>query len=339
MSLSVEVLNTIRNTADTEYATRIPEATRNNITAIGRAFQTYSVQFNQFIDSLIHKIGMTIVQTKTYENKLKPFKSGAIYSQQDIEEIWVDQFMTAKTYDAEGGMGTNGEHPFKRVDYSDVQVMYHRMNRQDRYKITISKIDLLRAFRSENVLNEFLAAQFNRMYTSANYDEYVHMKQIFAVAVGNNDFFKVDVPTIDGTTQSCMTFVRSVKKIVKDLSYVSDQFNPAKVKTFSNPNELVLFVHKDVAAHMDVDMYAQIFGPEYAKLGVKVVEVDNFGSATDVYALLVDKDWFKVYDTLRTMEELNNGEGLYKNYWLHIWQILSYSKFKNAVCFGPKKTA
>lgn len=336
MSLSVDVLNTIRNNADTLYQSRIPVATKDNIAAIGRSFQEYNLEYNQFVDSLMHKIGLTLFSTKSFENKLKLFKSGSLLSQQDIEEIWVDQFRTAEgSYDKDGGMGTGGIHPFKRRDYNEVKVFYHRMNRQDKYVITLAKVDVIRAFRSENTLNAFLTAQFNSIYTGAEYDEYIHMKELFAEGIKNNDFYTYEVPAIDGTSATALKVVRTIKKATKDLSYVSDLYNPAKVKTYSNPDELVLFINKDVSAHLDVDAYSLIFGPEYAKTNVQIVEVDNFGSDdTGTYALLVDKNWFKVYDTLHEMEQLKNPEGLYTNYWLHVWQILSYSKFMNAVRFG-----
>lgn len=341
MSLSVEVLNTIRNNADADYQARVPEATRDNIAAIGRVFSAYNMQYNTFINSLIHKIGLTLLQTKSYENKLKRFKSGTILSEQDIEEIFVEQFRAAEgAYDPQGGIGEGGIHPFKRRTYQDVQVMYHRMNRQDKYVITIAKVDVIRAFRSESTLNAFLTAQFNSIYTGAEYDEYVHMKELFAEGIAANDFYLAEVPEIDGTTANTMAFVRTVKKVVKDLEYPSTLYNPAGVKTMSNPSELVMFVNKDVSVHMDVDLYAQIFGPQYAKLPITVVEVDNFGADdSGTYALICDKDWFKVYDTLNEFEELKNPEGLYTNYWLHIWQILSYSKFKNAVRIAKKATA
>lgn len=341
MSISVEVLNTIRNNADTLYQSRVPVATRDNIAEIGRTFSTYNEQYNTFITTLIHKIGLTLLQTKSFENKLKRFKSGALLTEQDIEEIWVDQFRTAEgAYDKEGGVGANGTHPFKRRAYNDVKVMYHRMNRQDKYVITISKVDVIRAFRSATTLDAFLTAQFNSIYTGAEYDEFIHMKKLFAEGIANGDFFSFDVEELDGSTAKTLSFVRTVKKAVKDLEYPSTEFNPAHVKTMSNPGELVMFVNKDVAVHMDVDLYSQIFGPEYAKMPVTVIEVDNFGEDdTGTYALICDKDWFKVYDTLNEFTQLPNPEGLYTNYWLHVWQILSYSRFKNAIRIGKKITA
>lgn len=336
---SVEVLNSIRANADTLYQTRVPVATRDNITAIGRTFSTYNEVYNTFINTLIHKIGLTILQTKSFENKLKRFKSGTILSEQDIEEIFVDQFRTAEgSYDKNGGVETGGIHPFKRRTYQDVKVYYHRMNRQDKYVITLSKIDVIRAFRSQATLDAFITAQLNSLYTGAEYDEFIHMKKLFAEAIadtnteGQKTMTTYEVPEIDGTVDKAKTFIRTVKKAVKDMEYPSTLYNPAGVKTMSKPSELVMFVNKDVAVHMDVDFYAQIFGPEYAKLPVTVVELDNFGNDdTGTYALICDKDWFKVYDTLNEFEELKNPEGLYTNYWLHIWQILSYSKFKNII--------
>ena len=340
MSLSVEILNTIRANADQEYQNRIPLATKDNISAIGRAFSEYSVGYNTFITDLIHKIGLTLLQTKSFKNKLARFKSGSILTEQDIEEIWVDQFRTAEgAYDRDGGMGTGGIHPFKRRSYQDVKVHYHRMNRQDKYVITIGYVDVIRAFRSEATLNAFLTAQFNSIYTGAEYDEYVHMKKLFAEAIkakredgATEELFTYYVPEINGTTDSARSFIRTAKKAIKDMEYPSTLYNPAGVKTMSNANELVMFVNKDVAVHMDVDFYSQIFGPKYATMNIEVVELDNFGDdESGTYAIICDKDWFRVYDTLNTLEDINNPEGLYKSYWLHIWQILSYSKFKNAI--------
>ena len=340
MSFSVEVLNTIRANADTLYQTRIPAATRDNIAAIGRAFQTYDLQYNTFMTELIHKIGLTIIQTKSFTNKLAPFKSGAVLTEQDVEEIFVNQFRAAEgKYDPNGGMGEGGQHPFKRRTYQDVSVMYHRMNRQDKYVITLSKIDVLRAFRSAATLDAFITAQFNSLYTGAEYDEFIHMKELFAEAIKAGDFYDYVVPKIDGTVDSARAFIRTAKKAVKDMSYPSELYNAAGEKQISDPSSVVMFVNKDVAAHMDVDLYAQIFGPEYAKLGITVVEVDNFGSdTTGTYALITSKDWFKVYDTLNEFRQLENPDGLYTNYWLHIWQILSYSKFENAIRLAPAAT-
>lgn len=342
MSYSIEVLNSIRNNASTEYASRVPAATQTNITQIGRSFEEYDVIYNEFITSLMHKIGLTIIQTALFTNKLAPFKSGKVLTGQDVEDIFVDAFRAAEgAYDKDGGMGTNGVNPFKRREYQDVKVYYHRMNRRDKYVITIYKDDVIRAFKSTTALETFITAQFNSLYTGANWDEYEHMKKLFAEGIAAGDFKTYTVPEIKGDdaamTSACKSLIRAVKKATKDVSYPSTLYNAAKVKNSTDKGKLTLFINKDVAAHVDVDLYSQIFGPDYAKMGVNVVEVDNFGDdATGTYALLVDREWFKVFDVKNEMTQLFNPDGLYHNFWLHIWQILSYAKYATAVRFGTK---
>lgn len=343
--LSIEVLNTIRENADTEYQSRIPQATIDNIAEIGRNFSTYDVEYNYFINTLMHKIGHTMIETALFENKLKSFKSGSLLTMQDIEDIFVESFRQAEgAYDREGGVGEGGIHPFKRRSYQDTKVMYYRMNRQDKYVITLYKDDVIKCFTSPAKLDEFISAQFNSMLTGAEWDEYTHMKELLAEGISAGDFYDYLVPAIGTENQTdaqlqkaCKDFIRTVKKAIKDVSYPSTNFNPAGVKTACKPNNLVLFINKDIPAHIDVDLYSSIFGPNYANLGVEVVELDNFGKDNNgTYALLCDKNWFKVYDTKNEMTQLFNPDGLYTNYWLHIWQVLSYSKFKTAIRFGTK---
>ena len=345
MSYSIETLNRIRQTASTEYAERVPVATKNNLNEIGRILDTYTNIYNEFIDSLLYKIGFTMVQTSLFTNKLAKFKSGKVLTGQDVEDIFVAAYRAAEgAYDKEGGVGENGVHPFKRREYQDADVKYYRMNRRDKYVITIYKDDVIRAFNSTTALEQFITAQFNSLYTGAEFDEWEHMKELFAVAIKASDFKDYQVPEIgaaeatDATNQAaCKAFVRTVKKAISDVSYPSTEYNPAGMKDKCEKSDLVLFIHKDIPAHLEVDLYAQIFGANYAQLGVEIVEVDNFGSdSNNTYALMTHRNWFKVFDVKNEMTSLFNPDGLYTNDWLHIWQILAYSKFKTAVRFSPK---
>ena len=336
-SFSIEILNTIRNNASVEYQERIPEATLENLATIGKSFNTYNLQYNEFITNLFTRIGMSLIQSKSFKNKLARFKSGAILDMKDIEEIWVDEFRTAEgTYDKDGGVGEGGINPFKRRDPQEIKVYYHRMNYKAKYVVTIYKDDIIRCFNNARLLDNYIAKQFNALYTGSEYDEWLAMKNLLAEAVRAGDLFYYPVPHITDQ-ESSKRFIKTVKKAVSDLGYVSNQFNPAGVKTMSNPSELVLFVLKDIPITIDVDLYSQIFGPNYAKMNIEIVELDDFGNLSqdsNTCAILCDKDWFKVYDNKHEMTQLYNPEGLYTNFWLHIWQTQSYSKFKNAIRFG-----
>ena len=53
-------------------------------------------------------------------------------------------------------------------------------------------------------------------------------------------------------------------------------------------------------------------------------------------AVSVGRDWFMVYDNLMQFTENYNGQGLYWNYFYHVWKIFSSSPFENAVVYVPQ---
>ena len=52
-----------------------------------------------------------------------------------------------------------------------------------------------------------------------------------------------------------------------------------------------------------------------------------------VIAVLVDAEWFQVYDNLTNMSDKQVASGLYWNYFLNVWKTVSSSPFSNAVVF------
>lgn len=326
MGYSLGILASIRANASNEYQARIPEATQENILSVGNALQTYDLLYTEFFPALFGKIGKTIIEKKLFKNKLARFKSGTITSAQDVEEIFIEM---AK---AEGNYNPAGPNPLGRRSGPDVKAIYHRMNRQDYYALTVGDLDVLRVFRSEATLDSFILGLINSVYSGANYDEYQAMKNLIATYDG---YFDVQVDTIsandNGTTAKA--FVKKLRKVATDLSFASKLFNKAGVLTWTEKKDQVLFVHKDVLAEVDVEVLAKAFHMGKTDIQVEIVEMDDFGSLADTYAILVDKSWFRVWDTLSKMEPQRNAQGLFTNYFYHVHQILSASTFKNAVRF------
>lgn len=335
MGYSVSVLNNIRLNASEDYQNRIPEATKTNIATIGQAFQTYAIQYNEFCEALIHKIGRTILEQKNFKNPLARFKSGTVVSPLDVEEIFVEM---AK---AEGSYDKNGSNPLGRRTPPDVKVIYHRQNRQDYYAITIGDIDFNRVFRSEATVDAFISAMINSVYSADEYDEYLAMKNTIATFKTYFEYEVMDMAKSSTKRDFAKDFVKTLRKAVQDVSFLSDQYNAAGVKTKSNASELVLFVHKDVLVEVDVEQLATAFNTSKTDMKVvpTIVAMDDFGTLTDTYAILVDKDWFRIYDTKIHMETQRNAQGLFTNYFYHHHQILSASTFKNAIKLKKVTTA
>lgn len=53
-----------------------------------------------------------------------------------------------------------------------------------------------------------------------------------------------------------------------------------------------------------------------------------------VKAILLDEEWFQVYDNNTKFTEQYAAAGLYWNYFFHTWKTISYSPFSNAVVFA-----
>lgn len=351
MGYSIGVLNNIRNNASDEYQQRVPVATQENIATVGNAIQTYEPLYNEFCNALIHKIGKTILEQKLFKNKLAIFKSGTVLSQQDVEEIFIEM---AK---AEGSYDPTGPNPLGRRNPPDVKVLYHRQNRQDVYTITIGDVDFRRAFKSEATLDAFIRGLINSVYSGAAYDEWLHMKKLLSTYGHEEDMggemalvpdyarayvYKPVVNGVEDMVAVAKGFVKAVRKLVNDLSFPSTNYNAAGVMTWSDPNDLVLLVNKDAVAEVDVEVLAKSFNMGKTDIQTQIVVMDDFGDlqkndsmswadADGVLGILCDKDFFRVFDTLSHFEGQRNAQGMFTNYFYHVWQILSLSRFKNAV--------
>lgn len=364
MGQSIEILNKIRTQASAEYQARIPVATQENISQIGNALATYSLLYNEFCSALITKIGKTILESKLFSNRLARFKQGAIMTGQDVEEIFVEMAKAEGAYDPEG------KNPLGRRAYPDVKAIYHRMNRQDKYVITIGDMDFSRVFRSEVTLDTFIKSMINSVYSGANYDEWIAMKNLIAtyegyrmvlvpeiseVGTGAETIYSVAAHDPDsGEDQTVFyyngnskaeankvfarEFIKVIRKTVTDMSFPSTKFNKAGVMTWTNPEDCVLLINKDLLTEIDVEVLSKAFNMGKTDIQTEIIPMDDFGSMEGAYAILVDKDWFRVYDILSRMEPQRNADGLFTNYFYHVWQILSASTFKNAALFIPVTT-
>lgn len=334
---SIDILNTIRMNASTEYQDRIPQATRDNISSIGNALSTYQPLYNEFCEALVNKIGKTLIEQKMFKNRLARFKSGEIVNAKDVEEIFIEMCKAEGAYDPEG------KNPLGRREENDVHVVYHRQNRRDYYAVTVGDIDFRRVFSSVANLDAFIKAKINSVYAADQRDEWIAMKNLFAEAVKNDQHPAVYItknlgPKVTGE-EFAKCFIKTLRKAVQDVSFLSRDYNVAGVETFSNPEDLVLLVNKDVLVEVDVELLARAFNTSHTDMKVvpTIIAMDDFGNDGDlgvlehVGAMLIDKDYFRVWDTLSHMEPQRNAQGLFTNWFYHHHQILSLSPFKTAV--------
>ena len=333
---AIEVLNTIRDNASQAYQDRVPEATRANIEEVGEAITDLNnaVVYNEFISTLANMLYAPMLIKKSWSNPLGKFKKGKKTFGDTVEEVY-NNFIKAQTYDQTGAGLLTRKLP-------DTKVVFHRMNRQDSYVLTDSPEALAKAFKSYEGLAEYLENLFTTIRNSAELDEYVLMRELFAEAYNNNAMVVVAVADPTASKENADAFIKTVKTVSGDMvfansnnnAYLTAQSDDNKpIVTFSKLDEQIFVIDNPTNVSVAVDSLAYAFNKSVLEWNQTQKEVIDAFPIEGMVACLVDRNFFQVYDDLFTFREFENGLGLYRNHILHVWQTLGYSILCNAVCF------
>ena len=352
---SVDILNAIRNNATQNYRDYVPKATpdADSIRQIGAIIMDYPALQNEFLSALVNRIGRVLITSKMYDNPWAFFKKGLLEFGESVEEIFVN---IAKPFQFDPAVAET--NVFKR-EIPDVRAAFHIMNYQKYYKATISNDQLRQAFLSWQGISGLIAKIVDAMYTGANYDEFQTMKYMLARHILDGHMYPVEIPTVE--TANMKSIVSVVKGVSNKFTFLSPNYNLAGVQSFTAKNDQYMLINSQFDATMDVEVLASAFNMDKAEFSGRRVLVDSFGSldtarlaelfAGDstyeeigsdeletldaIPAILVDKDWFMIFDNFYNFTEQYNGEGLYWNYWYHVWKTFSVSPFANNALFIP----
>ena len=66
---------------------------------------------------------------------------------------------------------------------------------------------------------------------------------------------------------------------------------------------------------------------------IEAVSAEELALMAKVKAVLVDREWFQVYDNANKFTEKYVASGLYWNYFFNVWKTVSSSPFSNAIVF------
>lgn len=352
---SVAILNAIRNTGTANYRDYVPQAENSDssIREIGNIIMQYPSLQNEFLSTLVNRIGKVILTSKMYTNPLAVFKKGVVDFGETVEEIFVN-LAKPHSYD----VSTSTQKVFAR-ETPDVRSAFHPLNYKKFYKSTIQQKDLRQAFLSVNGITELITKIIESMYAGASYDEFLVMKYIIAKNILNGRLHPVTVPEVSDT--NAKTIVSKIKSVSNSYEFVNSNFNASGVDTSTPKNDQYIIVNSEFDAVMNVEVLASAFNMSKADFTGHRVLIDSFGeldtkrlntlladdtSYTEISqselnalktipAVLVDKNWFMIFDNLYEFTEQYNGEGLYWNYWYHNWKTFSVSPFANATVFVP----
>lgn len=322
-----DLINAIRNESSGQFQQYIPMANAENVAEVGAGIQLSQTIQNEFITSLVDRIALVVIRSVSLRNPLAKFKKGMMPLGRTIEEIFVD-ITEEMQYDPEMAEET----VFKR-EIPNVKTLFHERNRQGRYKQTIQEDSLRTAFISWGNFDSFVAGIINAIYNSAEVDEFKYMKMLIDNYYSKGHFTVIPVDKPDTETAS-REFIKTMRATARKMTlpFGSRDYNALAVHTRSNMENLHLIIDADLEAQTDVDVLAKAFNMDKTTFLGNVTVIDGFAS-TGLEAVLIDKDFYMVYDQMHKMRTIYNPDGLYWNYSYHVWQVLSVSRFANAVAF------
>ena len=140
---------------------------------------------------------------------------------------------------------------------------------------------------------------------------------------------------------------------------MSKNYNIEGVTTVTPKNDQYIFMDSDFNAKFDVNVLASAFNMDKADFMGRLKLIDDFTSfdnerfseimaASDmiepitpqelalmskVHAIIVDREWFQIYDNNNKFTEDYVAAGMYWNYFYNVWKTVSYSPFSNIVAF------
>lgn len=333
---NVEWLNAIRNEAGYDYQRRIPEATQANVQDVVQNLTSFQPLMNEFINVLVNRIGLVLFKNTLWTNPLAKFKRGMLTHGDTIEEIMTG-LLEATVYDPDRD---ELEKEIFGAMTPEVQASYHKVNRRNRYKLTVKEPLLRQAFLSNDGLSRFITDLMSAPQTSDQWDEFLLMSNLFKEYDRAGGFFNVQVGDV-GAQESDSTdarfMLRRLREFANTLPFISRQYNAAGMPVAANPDELELFITADADAALDVEALAGAFNIDRMNFASRktVMPAQYFG-IDGVQAILTTRNFFVVADQHITTTTAQNPAALLTNYWLHHWEVISASRFVPAVMFSTR---
>ena len=346
---TIDILNTIRANASLDYQNSVPEVTKaTDIPKVGEVLYGYPALANQFINALVNRIALVRVNSATFNNAYAELKKGYLEFGETVEEVFVG-IAKAREFSAEKAEARE----LKRT-LPDVRTAFHTMNYRVQYPITIQDEDLRMAFLSINGVQDLIAKIVDAVYTASEYDEFLLFKYLMIKAITAGKMYPIAFDDTDIKNSA-----KAFRGASNQLTFMSTKYNASGVHTTTPREDQYIFMDSTFNAEFDVDVLASAFNMDKATFIGKLKLIDDWttfdserfdvimaGSdmiepitanelalMANVKAVLVDAEWFQVYDNANRMTEKYVASGMYWNYFYNVWKTVSSSPFSNAIVF------
>lgn len=300
---------------------------------------------NDFV-GLLKKVVYTAVYNKTFNNPLVGLEGERMPLGQFIEEAYVNP---AKAR----GFNVNDFAGLLQKYEAELGVVYYSQNSDLQYCVTLTREKIRNAFTSWDALEGLISGYINSLYNGAYITRYNQTKGLVTGAyIGNNVNYQLISDVTD--EQSAKALIRQMRSAYSKFQIPSTKYNAwnkvkggrLALKTWSDPEDIVVLISADIESLVDVEVLASAFNMSKADFNFigRVIVVDDFNQYDDegtlvvdgsaIKAMLCDKAWFKIKTQDFAMDEFYNANNRCWNYYLNDVRMVNYSLFANALVFA-----
>ena len=297
---------------------------------------------NDFVD-LLKKVVYTAVYNKTFNNPLANLEGERMPLGNFIEDVYVNP---AKPV----GFDINDFAGLLQKYEAEVATEYFAVNSDLQYKVTLTRDKIRNAFTSWDQLEGLISGYINSLYNGCYETRFKQAKGLVTAAYTGN---RVQYQTISDVTdeQSAKALIRQLRAAFTKMQVPSTKYNAWEkvkgnrlaLKTWTDPQDVVVIISADIEALVDVEVLASAFNMNKTEFLGRVIVVDDFNQYNDdgtlavdgsaIKAMIADRAWFKIKTQDFAMDEFFNANTRCWTYFLNDVRMVNYSLFANALVF------
>ena len=269
-----------------------------------------------------------MVNTKTFNSPLAQLEGDKMPLGQFIEDVYVNP-VKGRGFDVNDFAGLLQKYE------AQVATQYLGVNSDIQYPVTITREKIRNAFTTWSNLEAFVTGIINALYNGAYITRYNQTKglPLAAFKAGAIKYEVITNPTNEATAKS---LIRKMRADYSKMQIPTTAFNAWQdvkgegafaLKTWSDPQDIVVLISADVEALVDVEVLAAAFNMSKADFLGRVIVVDDFSM---IKAVICDRSWFKIKTQDFAMDEFYNANNRTWQYYLNDVRMVNYSLFANA---------
>ena len=302
---------------------------------------------NDFI-GLLKKVVYTAVYSKTFNNPLADLEGERMPLGQFIEDVYINP-AKARGFDVNDFAGLLQKYE------AQVATQYLSVNSDLQYCVTITREKVRNAFTSWDNLESLINGMVNSLYNGAYITRYNQTKGL-ALAAFNGKGVKYEVIPDVTNEATAKNLVKKIRADYAKMQFPSTKYNAWQdvkgkdafaLKTWSDPDDLILLISADVEATVSTEVLAAAFNLSATDYLARRILVDDFSQydedgkvAVDgsmIKAVLCDKSFFKIKTQDFAMDQFYNINNRTWQYMLNDVRMVNYSLFANAKVYTTKE--